>query len=155
MTVISQASQQDAEAILALQKLAYQSEAGLYNDWSLPPLTQSIKSLCEEFANSIILKAITGERIVGSVRAKVTDGVCVIGRLVVHPDFQGQGIGSMLLKAVESHCPGSSKYELFTGSKSEGNIRLYRRHGYAVVRTQVISPTLSLVFMEKQANANL
>ena len=31
-------------AILELQKLAYQSEARLYEDWTLPPLTQTLGS---------------------------------------------------------------------------------------------------------------
>ena len=61
MVAITAASTRDAEAILALQKLAYQSEATLYDDWSLPPLTQTIDSLHEEFTHSIVLKATLGE----------------------------------------------------------------------------------------------
>lgn len=146
---ICRAEPKDAEAILALQKLAYQSEAKLYGDWSLPPLTQSIDALLEEFAGCAILKAMSGEHIVGSVRAKAALGVCAIGRLVVHPDFQGRGIGSRLLQEIEACFPDVSKYELFTGSRSEGNIRLYQRHGYRISRTQEVSPTMSLTFMEK------
>lgn len=41
MLTITAAEADDAEAILTLQKLAYQSEARLYNDWSLPALTQA------------------------------------------------------------------------------------------------------------------
>jgi len=153
MLTITRAVLEDAEAVLMLQKLAYQSEAKLYNDWSLPPLTQSLESLLEEFANSVVLKAMSGERLVASVRAKAADGACVIGRLVVHPEFQGRGIGSTLLRRIEDSFSGVSKYRLFTGSKSEGNIRLYERHGYTITHTQVLSPTLSLIFMEKSASA--
>jgi ribosomal protein S18 acetylase RimI-like enzyme len=73
--------------------------------------------------------------------------------LVVHPDLQGRGIGSMLLKHIEASFPDASKYELFTGSRSEDNIRLYQRHGYVISRTQALSPDLSLTFMEKAASA--
>ena len=153
MLTISRAEPKDAEAILVLQKLAYQSEAALYNDWSLPPLTESIESLLAEFPSFVVLKAMSGERIVGSVRAKAPVGICAIGRLVVHPDFQGRGIGSGLLKHIEASFSGVSKYELFTGSKSESNIRLYRRHGYTISRTQAFSATVSLTFLEKPPNA--
>jgi len=146
---ISRASLSDAEAILALQKLAYQSEARLYDDWSLPPLTQDIASLREEFGASLVLKANVADRLVGSVRAKVDEGTAAIGRLIVQPEFQGQGIGSKLLEAVEAACPGVAKFELFTGSKSEANIRLYQRHGYIATRTEPLSLTLSLIFLEK------
>ncbi|MDP3478372.1 MAG: GNAT family N-acetyltransferase [Desulfoprunum sp.] len=149
MITICRAELKDAEDILALQKLAYQSEARLYNDWSLPPLRQSLESLLEEFGESVVLKAVSNGRIVGSVRAKATLEVCAIGRLVVHPDFQGQGIGSQLLKSIEVEFPEVSRYELFTGSKSEANIRLYQRHGYEISRTQRLSPAVLLVFLRK------
>ncbi len=149
MLVISRAVRADAEAILALQKLAYASEARIYNDWSLPPLTQTIGSLLEEFGSSIVLIAVSSGHIVGSVRATAKSGVCLIGRLVVHPDFQGKGIGSRLLREIENDFPGVSGFELFTGSKSEGNIRLYQRHGYSVTRTQVVSERISLTYLHK------
>ncbi len=152
MLTIDRATLEDAETILALQKLAYQSEAKLYNDWSLPPLTQTLESLREEFTTSVILRATVDNRIVGSVRAKVSGDTCAIGRLIVHPEFQGRGIGSKLLQAIEASCAGATRFELFTGSKSEANIRLYQRHGYAITRTQTVSPTVTLTFLEKPAN---
>lgn len=148
---VGDAASADAEAILALQKLAYQSEAKLYNDWSLAPLTESIESLLEQFTNSIFLKATLGDRLVGSVRAKQNGDTCLISRLFVHPELQGQGIGSQLLLSIEARFKDVSKFGLFTGSKSEANIRLYQRHGYSITRTQALSPTLSLVFLEKRA----
>jgi ribosomal protein S18 acetylase RimI-like enzyme len=155
MVTISAASTEDAEAILVLQKLAYQSEAKLYNDWSLPPLTQSMESLLEEFTNSIVLKATLGDRLVGSVRARQNGDTCSIGRLIVHPELQGQGIGSQLLRSIEARFNDVSKFELFTGNKSEANIRLYQRHGYAITRTLPLTQTLSITFLEKGAKEAL
>jgi ribosomal protein S18 acetylase RimI-like enzyme len=149
MIAVSHAEPEDAQAILDLQTLAYQSEARLYNDWSLPALTQSLDSLLEEFENSTILKAILADRIVGSVRAVASMGTCRIGRLIVHPDSQRKGIGSMMLADIESRFPEVSRFELFTGSKSEANIRLYQRHGYSITHTKPLSATVSITFMEK------
>jgi len=149
MLTISTASGADAEAILVLQKLAYQSEAELYGDWSIPPLTQELSSLRGEFVTSLVLKATMDGRLVGSVRARASGGRCAIGRLIVHPDLQGQGIGSALLRAIEGCFPRAAQYELFTGSRSEANIRLYRRHGYEITRTGRSSEAVTLVFMEK------
>lgn len=150
MIKIHLAEPADAGAILALQKLAYQSEAKLYNDWSLPALTQTAESLLDEFAHGIVLKAMSGEQLVGSVRAQSAAGRCAIGRLVVDPGHQGRGIGSMLLREIEARFDDVQKYELFTGSKSEANIRLYQRHGYAVTRTEPLSPTVAITFLEKR-----
>jgi predicted NUDIX family phosphoesterase len=46
---IERALIEDAPAILALQKLAYQSEARIHNDYSIQPLTQTLDELGSEF----------------------------------------------------------------------------------------------------------
>mgnify|MGYP000904269509 FL=1 len=147
--VVSAASAEDAEEILALQKLAYESEARFYNDWSIPPLTQTLEGMREDLATKLVLKAVAGGRIVGSVRAHLVDGVCRVGRLIVHPDFQRRGIGSRLLSTIEESFPEAEKLELFTGSESEATIRLYRRHGYVVTRTERQTPSVLITYLEK------
>jgi ribosomal protein S18 acetylase RimI-like enzyme len=147
---IARATLEDAADILALQKLAYESEARLYDDWTLPPLTQALPSLQDEIAASVVLKAFDGERLVGSVRAREAEGLCQIGRLIVHPQLQGRGLGTMLMRRIESAFPQARVFELFTGSRSEANLRLYERLGYRRSREKVISPALTLVFLEKR-----
>jgi hypothetical protein len=66
---IMSADPADAGDILALQRLAYQSEARLYGDWDIPPLTQTLAELRAEFATLLVLKAVpgtSGSGIVGS-----------------------------------------------------------------------------------------
>jgi len=149
---IQQASVEDADEILALQKLAYRSEAELYGDWSIAPLTQTLDQLRRQFSDHIILKACADGRIVGSARGVLRDGVCQVGRVIVHPDVQRRGIGSALLRAIEKAFPQAETFELFTCHLSEGNIRLYRRLGYEVGRTQQVSDSLTLVFLNKAGN---
>jgi len=143
------ATPEDAEAILELQKLAYESEARLYDDWTLPPLTQTLPGLRDEFSTSVVLKATERGRLVGSVRGRAADGRCEIGRLMVRPEVQGRGVGTMLMLHIEAAFPQVRTFELFTGSRSEANIRLYERLGYRRCREHVLSPAVTLVFLEK------
>lgn len=154
MVEIVIAELKDAEVILNLQRLAYQTEARLYNDWSLPALTQTLESLHQEFKETVILKAIINKKIIGSVRATIEEGVCKIGRLIVSPEFQGQGIGSQLLKQIEQMYENAHYFELFTGSKSMSNIRLYEKHGYVASHTKELSENISIIFLVKP-NKNL
>ena len=149
MKQILHADISDAEEILELQKLAYQSEAVIYSDRSIPPLTQTLYEIKNEFAHTTFLKVCDSGRLIGSVRASNHNGTCEIGRLIVHPDFQRKGIGTLLMSAIEAEFPNVKRFELFTGSKSEGNIRLYERLGYRKLRTDRLSPKVELVFMEK------
>jgi hypothetical protein len=50
---IEQASLEDAEMILQLQMRAYLSEAEIYNDYSIPPLTQSFNEIKQEFSQGL------------------------------------------------------------------------------------------------------
>ncbi len=150
---VTRATAEDAAAILRLQREAYESEARLYNDWNIPPLTQTLEQLIAELRSSTVLRAISGQALLGSVRARNEGQVVQIGRLIVAPATQHQGIGSALLRAIESAFPAAERYELFTGSLSEGNIRLYRRHGYAVTHEKALSPSIVLVYMSKAREA--
>ena len=150
---IARAMHADAAAILDLQRLAYRSEAELYQDWSLPPLRQTLAELSDEFDSMTFLKASCEGVLIGSVRARMSASSCEIGRLIVHPDHQGRGIGRQLMYAMEAQIR-APRYELFTGARSERNIRLYEFLGYRPFKTQVLAPHLALVFMEKAGVAD-
>lgn len=147
--VIEKAIVSDAEEILSLQKLAYISEAELYNDFSIPPLVQTLKDITDDFNKHFFLEIITAGRIVGSVRAYEKEYICYIGRLIVHPDFQNRGLGKKLMKAIESVFSDCRRYELFTGGKSTKNIRFYEKCGYIVFKTEKVNETLEFVYLQK------
>ncbi|MEU2118263.1 GNAT family N-acetyltransferase [Streptomyces sp. NPDC016459] len=160
---ISAADARDAEHILKLQYLCYQSEAELYGDWSIEPLTQSLDELRAELDEGYGLVARLGDEVVASVRARLDeDGTVRIAKLIVHPRMRRHGLGGRLLDGIERRFaggadaaaqpePSAKRFQLFTGHRSEGNLRLYRRKGYAQVATREVGPRLTLVTLEKAA----
>jgi ribosomal protein S18 acetylase RimI-like enzyme len=151
---ISSAERSDLPRILSIQKQAYLSEAAIYDDYSIPPLLQSLDEMNAEFESKTFLKADVDGALVGSVRVKLVDATCVIERLIVDPKFQKRGIGSALLVHAESVFAEARRFELFTGSRSTANIRLYGRHGYARFREQPLSSAVTLVYMQKLRGPN-
>ena len=149
MLIIKKAQKDDLRTILELQYLAYQSEAKLFNDPNIPPLQQALEDVEKEFEKGIILKAIDEKNvIVGSVRAHSEKGTVYIGKLMVHPQQQKRGIGTKLLLEIEKEYP-NQRYELFTSTKSIGNIRLYERLGYKIFKEVSITEELQFVYLEK------
>ena len=148
--IIQRATIDDAVEILALQKLAYLSEAVLYGDFAIPPLTQTLEELMESYSRNTILKAMEEGVIVGSVNGRMDKGHCLVGRLMVHPTQQGRGLGTALMEAIEKEFPQAQAYRLFTGERSERNIRLYERLEYRIYERKEIPGSFGIVFMEKR-----
>ena len=143
------ATASDLPEILPLQYLAYQSEAALFGTKDIPPLRQTLDEVVKEFEEGTILKlVINSNLIIGSIRAKESDGTVYIGKLMVHPDYQKHGYGTMLLTEIEKHYP-SKRYELFTSTRSTNNIRLYQKNGYKEFARKAVDGELEFVFMEK------
>ena len=149
MITIDKAQENDLQEILALQYIAYQSEAKLFNNMDIPPLKQTIEEVYDEFRKGTFLKAVDEKGvIIGSVRAYQENNTVYIGKLMVHPDMQKKGLGSKLLLAIEAKYP-NKRYELFTSTKSISNIKLYEKLGYKIFKKEAISQELQFVYLEK------
>ncbi|CAN5427164.1 hypothetical protein BH24ACT9_BH24ACT9_09990 [soil metagenome] len=140
----------DAGEVLTLQRAAYASEAQIYGDPSLPPLTQPLTELEAELSKCLGHKAVHGSRLVGAVRAVVDGDTLRIGGLTVAPDLQDNGIGTALLAAVEADAgPQVTSAALFTGHLSTDNMRLYERNGYVEERREEVDDAVTLVHLRK------
>ena len=146
----------DAGEVLTLQRAAYVTEAQLHEDLSLPALRQSLSDLSAELDRSDVLaigwRAENG-RLLAALRAIVrADGAnaAEIGRLAVVPDGQGQGLGTRLLSALEERLPAAvAELRLYTGERSEANLRLYRRLGYVETHRTATPAGYALVHLSK------
>jgi ech hydrogenase subunit C len=172
-TIYLRADKDDAEEILALQKIAYQSEAEIYGDDSLPALQQTLEELQEDFDRRpqrettvlgargttpqsesdsdriVFLKAVVNGKIIGSVRGYELDGSVYLRRLVVHPYFRRRGIGARLLKEIEGAFPQARSFEYKTGHQSKRNLYQLEKHGYKVTKTEPFTPAITWVYLEK------
>ena len=94
----------------------------------------------ERFAAAIergdVYVALDGEQIVGVAGTKPQENELYIDQLGVDPARQGTGLGSCLLERIEeiARSSGLGDLSLETAEMAEGNIRLYRRHGFEIVR---------------------
>ena len=171
--VYLRADRGDAPEILTLQKVAYQSEAELYGDDSLPALQQTLEDLENDFERRpareasllgaraagdqpsdesdriVFIKAVVNGKIIGSIRGHSRGGTAYVGRLIVHPYFRRRGIGRRLLDEIEQAFPAVKRFEAFTGHQSKRNLFQLSRSGYQIFRTEPFTPNINWVYLQK------
>jgi GNAT superfamily N-acetyltransferase len=148
---ISCATLSDAAEILRLQQLAFQSEADFYQDQNLPAMTQTLAAMQQDIAQLIVLKLVKDGVIVASVRGQCIAHCAHISRLIVHPNWQGQGLGRRLMQSIEAQFKDGQRYTLFTGARSLRNIAFYQSLGYVISGEEIISAHLTLAILSKPA----
>ena len=146
---IASAQLEDMEAVLRLQYTAYQSEAAIHGDYTIQPLRQTLDELIDEFHKGVILKAVRDGAIIGSVRAYAESDTVYIGKLIVHPNHQGRGLGKRLLAEAEGKLC-RKRFELFTSCKSDRNLHLYEKSGYKRFREETDTAGIRFVYLEKE-----
>lgn len=149
---IEKANECDSQALLSLQKAAFMEVAKQMNNYNIPPLLQDIQDIRNDFDICIILKYVSDNQIVGSIRGNIYDDhICHVGKLIVHPDFQNRGIGKALMCEIEKYFPACQKFTLFTGEETPNTLHLYTKVGYHVVYKKEIDG-INLIHMEKENN---
>ena len=131
------------------QYLAYQSEAALFGSNDIPPLKQTIDEVIEEYHKGVILKLVTDNKIIGSIRAWETEGTVHVGKLMVHPDYRHCGYGTKLLNEIESYF-SQKRFVLFTSTRSINNLRMYQRMGYKEFERKDVTAELEFIYLEKK-----
>ena len=122
----------DAGELLTLQRACWVQEQQANPDLEIHALRESLAEVQEWLSTWTVLVAHRGGRLVAAARARRTEeGLWDVGRLMVAPDLQGQGLGRWMLEAVEAVAPvGIRGFELFTGAGSAENLRMYKKAGY-------------------------
>ena len=140
---------QDVPALLDLQRKAF-GPLCKELDWKdAPILSESLEHAYEEFARCTTLKVQNDEGvIIGSVNGNVTDGSLYIGRLMVLPEYQQQGIGKQLFREIQSRLPHNRAW-LCTCKQIRPPYEFYLREGFKPYKSEEVGPGLTWAYLEK------
>lgn len=127
---LSPAEQKDVPAILDLQARAFQLHSKIFDValWTGETPEEFLSDL--QTMTIIVARSAKGE-ILGSVRARVLEGVWIIRKLSVSPDHQKKGIGAALMRAIEEAAPSTChKISVCTMLRLGDNVRFFLDCGY-------------------------
>ncbi|MEO7254831.1 MAG: GNAT family N-acetyltransferase [Casimicrobium sp.] len=141
----------DAPAIYDIQMRAFAEEGRISDTLLIPPLMEEIAAIERHIRDQTVLIARDGQRIIGSARGIRDGSACMIRGVSVEPSYQGEGIGSALLAAVEQAHPDVESFDLTTNTLVPGNVAFYERRGYRITELTRYTDKIVLAQMSKAA----
>lgn len=131
----------DLAELVVLQRCCWVQEALLNETLDIPALRETHEEVLTWATTWTTLVVRQRGRLVAAVRGRSEGTDWQVGRLMVAPDLAGRGIGSHLLRLVEGFAPPHvEQFVLFTGARSERNIRMYQKAGYRLAPVSVPTP---------------
>ncbi|MCG7430659.1 tRNA (guanosine(37)-N1)-methyltransferase TrmD [Dermacoccus nishinomiyaensis] len=129
--LIAKATPADVGDLLTCTHACWLREGILNDTLTIPAQHETVESLTASLHEWDTYVLRHDGRFIGSVRGKLVDDTWHIGRLMVVPDLHGRGPGRALLEFIQEVAPSdATRFELFTGTGSEHNLKLYKKAGF-------------------------
>lgn len=143
-------NREEAEEVWALQHAAYRAEAALIGVAQLPPLQDTVDALIACRERFYGLRTTAGE-LAGAISCETDrQGRHTICRLMVHPDYHRQGIGSKLLAYLLEREPAPS-WTVTAEARNAPALALYEKSGFVRKGSLQPAPDITLVRLERSA----
>jgi ribosomal protein S18 acetylase RimI-like enzyme len=137
-----------AVQLLALQRWAYEVEAGLIGSNDIPPLGETLPEL--QNCGETFLGALVEGRLLGAISWRIVGDAIDIHRLVVDPMHFRRRIGVTLVRAALAAEPSVTRAIVQTGADNEPAKALYLREGFEQIDEVEITPELRVARFKKQ-----
>ena len=111
-----------------------------FRDLPIDPPSSALKETVADFAarlqTDIIFVALAANALIGCIFCTPDGDALYIGRLAVRPDWRRRGVASALVDSAkdEARRRGAKRITLGARIALPGNVALFRRHGFVIVR---------------------
>jgi N-acetylglutamate synthase-like GNAT family acetyltransferase len=134
--IIRRAERRDAGDISRLLLEAFGAIRDRYTPEGFADVTPDEERVRQRFDEGALWVAEIDGKVVGTVSLSTEPEGLYVRSMAVSPQFQGQGIGHKLLKALHEYAAGTDEHRIFlyTLPFQLGARELYEKHGYSWVR---------------------
>lgn len=111
-----------------------------FRNLPIDPPSSALKETVADFAarlqSDTVLVAVAAHALIGSIFCTPDGEALYIGRLAVHPEWRRRGVASALVDAAKTDARerGAKRVTLGARIALPGNVALFHRHGFAIVR---------------------
>ena len=126
----------DASRLKELHRFVQDAFRDLPIDPPSSALTETVADFAARLQSYTIFVASDAGTLIGCIFCTPDGDALYIGRLAVHPDWRRRGVASALVNAAktEARRRGAKRITLGARIALPGNVALFRRHGFAIVR---------------------
>ena len=126
--MIRKAGKSDIDRLLEIEELCFR------NAWSRKDYEYELNE--NPFATIWVL--VKDDCIIGYYDLWITFESSEVANIAIHPDWQGKGYGSMLMKHLEQQAinAGCENIGLEVRVSNQAALRLYESHGFSIINTK-------------------
>lgn len=149
---LCKATVDDAEEILAMQKIAFAPLLEKYGDYQSNPAAESLETVKSRLNSDNIFTffILLGDIKVGTIRVRVQDKICNLKQIIILPRYQHNGYARKAISLAEELFPLAECWELDTILQEERLCRLYTNAGYVPTgKIEKINENMSLIYFSK------
>jgi len=148
---ITRTKMHEAEALLNIQKEAFQSDLKKYKDYDTSPAAELLDFFKYKINHSFHFTIFLNGKIAGGICiVKITDIHYRLVRIFLSPNLQNRGLGSKILTQMENKFPQAKVWSLDTPKDNERTRHFYEKFGYKKTKENKINNRLTLIEYEKK-----
>ncbi|MFZ7943272.1 MULTISPECIES: GNAT family N-acetyltransferase [Bacillaceae] len=148
---IARTKMSEAEALLTIQREAFQSDLKKYKDYDSSPAAEPLDFFKYKLNQSLHYTIFLNGKISGGICiVKITDTHYRLFRLFLSPAIQNRGLGSKILTQLEKKFPQVKEWSLDTPKDNARTRHFYEKFGYKKTKEFKVNDRLTLIEYEKK-----
>ncbi|WP_064091264.1 GNAT family N-acetyltransferase [Rossellomorea aquimaris] len=147
---IKRTESHDINTLISIQKEVFAEDYAIYEDHDSTPVNDTPEKLMENMERYIHFTIWMGKQVIGGIDIRPLDEKRMrLSKLFLSTEYQNKGLGSKIIKRIESEFPSIKDWSLYTPYLNKRNQHFYEKRGYVKIDQVQVTEKLLLFKYEK------